>query len=738
MDMSKGSFKTVIVIAFLVSASLSLPMLVSAEDSKDYSTNQVGGSGMFSNPNQLWGGMGAAMNMFGQFGFAGAVLGKVLEIVFMQGLDISTRETLPGVFMLNASVEESHTENETYSDADHEYFWIPEFYYKNSNITKPPHNGDPYCVINKSGSVNYTFTMGAAVTIILWDSDYSLINALQRVIDFGREMYESIERLQQTGAPQQQVENEMVRLAGKAVEVIAYLLIHINDIINGDELLMMNPISWQTLEVETGADFTLNKTWYFSNGTAWDNPLPKEWVNGLNWSDIADSLKDPYMKFLLSPDEAGVLKNTWTHFTFDLVQLWIKNFHIVIDAAEIIDMLTGMVEGAGGQVGPYTAQDGGNPFADTNLAEIFEGCDIEFYLFTHHLTGAFLYNDANGDKKISVEYGPVINRTTNETIIVDGNPVMVPRTTEVSHRLMLGEVKKFLFVEPHITSVDGQQQVSWGLNMTDLEIAAVPIGMSPEDYIGTVPVEELDFAYFGFSFIPNITATLEKDDGTVMNLASGRVKLDQFFAPWNDADGVPNANGDIGTNDLSIIYFSSVLHVHLNLTIDEVSQEKLLAYDDDEELLTSDDYNSTDHQLYIGDYMLGIANTPFVDIAGPYYEVGVTRATAAKYQASTSLIPLALFEAGVESFQTHVNEDDVTNSFTSETYLNVEANALLYSVNYWAFNGTGQGIWHDPTFSVYMTWEQTQITAVLLLLGGITLVGVATILITRKKNKAIR
>ena len=136
--------------------------------------------------------------------------------------------------------------------------------------------------------------------------------------------------------------------------------------------------------------------------------------------------------------------------------------------------------------------------------------------------------------------------------------------------------------------------------------------------------------------------------------------------------------------------------------------------------------------------MLDIAETPFVDIAGPYYEIGNDRATANNYSASTGLIPLALFEAGVHDFSTHVNEQDVTNSFTSDTYLSVEANALLYSVNYWTFDGSGKGVWHDPTFSVYMTWEQTQITAVLLLLGGITLVGVATILITRKKNKAIR
>ncbi|GAG65063.1 unnamed protein product, partial [marine sediment metagenome] len=76
--------------------------------------------------------------------------------------------------------------------------------------------------------------------------------------------------------------------------------------------------------------------------------------------------------------------------------------------------------------------------------------------------------------------------------------------------------------------------------------------------------------------------------------------------------------------------------------------------------------------------------------------------------------------------------------FTSEAFIQTEFNVMLYSVNYPTFDGSGDGILHDPVFSVFMTWEAQSIISIVLLLGGITLIGVATILITRRKNKLIR
>ena len=46
----------------------------------------------------------------------------------------------------------------------------------------------------------------------------------------------------------------------------------------------------------------------------------------------------------------------------------------------------------------------------------------------------------------------------------------------------------------------------------------------------------------------------------------------------------------------------------------------------------------------------------------------------------------------------------------------------------------GSGIWHDPTFSVFMVFEATGFWALILLIAGVGLVGIATILIKRRKD----
>jgi hypothetical protein len=58
----------------------------------------------------------------------------------------------------------------------------------------------------------------------------------------------------------------------------------------------------------------------------------------------------------------------------------------------------------------------------------------------------------------------------------------------------------------------------------------------------------------------------------------------------------------------------------------------------------------------------------------------------------------------------------------------------LYAVCYPEFDGTGVGIWHDPTFSVYMVFESEGFWALIVLIAGVGLVGVATILIKRRKD----
>lgn len=743
--MEKIGFKTVLIIAFLISSSISLPLMVSGQEVAIPSGPRISQDDLMRDPVGLWGGMGRAMGMFGQFGPAGAVLGKVIMTLFMQGLDISSKEMLPGVFVLNASMEDTHTwlDNLTITKEER-YYWVPWEYMKASNLTMEEYGwGNPYCVISKEGIVNYTFTSGAAVTFIIWDSDGSLIKALQKVIDVGKELFRMAKQFEEHPPTEAEATEAATKMVGKIANVVSYLLIHINDIINGDELIMLNPITYQTLLITTDDDFKITKKWYYADGSE----IPEGLIDDWGWEDMAKQNQDEYMQWLLSKqDIAGIHVKKWTHFTFDLIQLWIKNFHVEIDANAIMQLLSQVIPTGNGGGGQFLASqneysNSGDPFEGINPAAIFDGCDIEFYLFTHHLSGAFLYNDGNDDGKISVEYVDVLNKTTGEPIEIDGTTVQVPNSTEVTHRIHLGEVDNFEVKEPTTNYNNGvPESISWGMQMNDVNISTVPLCVKMEDYVGDVPEENLDFIFFGFTFIPNITDSVEiEEDGVTktIQLASGKVKLDQYFAPWNDGAG-PNA--DISGLDMAFIYLSTALHIHFNLSLDEVSQEKILAYDEqkDHPMLTEDDYHEEEHALYIGNYMPEAPVVPFVDIAGPYYVQGENEETGTQYPASTSIIPLGLFEAGVSDFSTHMDEETPSASFTSEAFIQTEFNVMLYSVNYPMFNGTGEGLFHDPVFSVYMTWEAQSIISIVLLLGGITLIGVATILITRRKNKLIR
>lgn len=739
--MAKIGFKTVLIIAFLISSSISLPLMVSGQEYGVSSQPGAPDGGMMGNPSALWGGMGRAMGMFGEFGPAGDVLGKVLMTLFMQGLDISSKEMLPGVFVLNASMEDTHNWTEPYDKRDKRRYWVPWGYLEESNLTMEGIGwGNPYCVVGREGTVHYNFTSGAAVTFIIWDSDGSLIKALQRVIDVGKELFRMAKHFEEHPPTEEEAEKAATKMVGKIANVVSYLLIHINDIINGDELIMLNPITYQTLLITTGADFRITKKWYYANGSE----IPEGLIAGWGWEDMAEQNQDEYMQWLLSKqDISGMRVKKWTHFTFDLIQLWIKNFHVEIDANAIMQLLSQAIPtGNGGGGGPLGLSDNGDPFEGINPATIFEGCDIEFYLFTHHLSGAFLFNDENDDGKITVEYVDVLNKTTGEPIEIDGTTVQVPNSTEVTHRIHLGEVGNFEVKEP-TTNYDNDgvpESISWGMQINDVNISTVPLCVEMEDYVGVVPEENLDFIFFGFTFIPNITDSVEiEEDGVTktIQLASGKVKLDQYFAPWNDGAG-PNA--DISGLDMAFIYLSTALHIHLNMSLAEIPDDRKLLYNDhkDKPMLTEGDYHEEEHALYIGNYMPEAPVVPFVDIAGPFYVQGDNKSTGIQHPANTSIIPLGLFEAGVSDFSTHMDEETPSASFTSEAFIQTEFNVMLYSVNYPTFNGSGNGIFHDPVFSVFMTWEAQSIISIVLLLGGITLIGVATILITRRKNKLIR
>jgi hypothetical protein len=223
----------------------------------------------------------------------------------------------------------------------------------------------------------------------------------------------------------------------------------------------------------------------------------------------------------------------------------------------------------------------------------------------------------------------------------------------------------------------------------------------------------LPFIHFGFTFEP---------DTSSLPVLKAPTKLDQFFAPWSAS--MPSTDFDLG-----IVYLSTVLH--FRLSVDVIGEDTTKSTP----LLKEDDYNNSTHQLSIGNY-IGSTIAPkleFVDIAGEQYSYGSFEGEHSA-PANSNTIPIALYETEIERHDTFEDESGVEfQTFATDISLNISFNVFAYAVCFPEFNG-GTGIWHDPTFNVYMVFEAQGFWAIILLVAGVGLVGVATILIKRRKD----
>jgi hypothetical protein len=682
--MKKINFKSVMVITLLVASVMATPTMVAGyehDDSIDFKQMNIG------TPEALASAFGSIGGIFGSLGYGGNIIGRVFEMLLMQTLtNFTNQEVLPGVYQLSAFSEDTYSGTKHYGSGQSEYY-LPPGNYDQSQV-KDANLGYAYCEVTKEGDADYELTQGAGVTLIIYDQDKSFIEAVERLLTF-------IKSFMKYDFETETVPNELI---SEGVAVLAWFLIHINDIFTGEELFAINPITWQSMKIIPGPGFDVTKTW---KATGIDNDVGllgdvvlNSTFDGMldSWNASAKSRGDSYMEWLLRPtDDASLVETLWTTFTFDLIQLWVKNFEVHINASAIVKLI-------GGSSGPV------------DIASIFRGLDIEFYLFTHHLAGAFLYNDTNSDGKLSTQY-------VSTPITIDGVPVEVPQSSEVTHRIVLGTVDAFEFELPHKT---GENKISWGLKMNDVVITPVPVGVDLESYLGATP-ELLGYIHFGFSFEPKEVAP---------GVLAAPIKLDQFFSPWNGPTA-PGAHNDITNLDLAIIYLSTMLHFHLNVAvIGEDPEDPTTLLD------PADDYNNLTHSLRVGNYLggaFGSHELEFVDIAGPDYLYGA-EGTSTTAPATSSIIPLALYNAEVEKHDTFQDESGTQfTTFATDIALNVSFNVLAYAVCFPMFED-GNGIWHDPTFSVYMVFEAQGFWALILLIAGVGLVGVGTILIKRRKD----
>ena len=653
--------KSLMVLTIFIASMTAMPIMVNADEDNRFDFDQFGAGDDLIESFQ--GGFGS---MLGDLGYAGGLLEKVFEVLFVQAYEnFDAQEMMSGVYVLSAFNETTFPirSNDYDVSEDREYFLLPEDY-DDSGIP-----GTAYCEVVKTGSYDSILTVGVGITLIIWDNDKSFIRAVKKLINFFKTFEES------------DWEEPSADLIREGVETITWFLIHINDIFTGDELFILNPITWQKVEI-IPEDFQITKTWYYSD----DNIIPS--------GDYA--LAGPFDTELDQWNTPSV-KTISTQFTYDLIELWIKNFEIHIDLAEIVDIGTG---------------EGGD------FSQAFGGCDIEFYLFTHHLAGTFLYNDLNFDDKVSVNY-------TDAIVDVEGQPEVIsyPESSEITHRLILNSVENFNFMEPQ---KNPEGTISWGLDLENVNISAVPVGIDLDSYLAA-PQEKLAYAHFGFTFDP-----IKSVKGADL---LGKIKLDQFFAPWNSPDNY-GANGIIDGLDMTIIYISTVLHFHLNVeTTSEVTGPEAELLDDYyDDVYNDDDYIEETHELKIGNYLGGTEPLDFVDIAGPYYEYGNETLQRQTANASTAIIPLALWTGEMERHDTFLPPGETNiQPFASDIRISANFTVLAYAVCYPEFED-GSGVWNDPVFSVYMVFESKGFWALIVLVAGIGLVGLATVLIKRRKD----
>ncbi|TFG25226.1 MAG: hypothetical protein EU533_01330 [Promethearchaeota archaeon] len=694
--MKKINVKSVMIFTLLIASAMATPVMATGYGNDDeINVDQVGDIG---GEQLIMGFSGIMGGLFGGMGYAGNLLGAVFQMILMQTLEnFSQAEILPNVYTLSASTIETYNGSRDYGEGSLEIYTLPRYY--DQSYLESTHNGYAYCVVNTSGSVEYEIEYGAAVTLIIWDNDRSFIIALEKLVTF----FQTIRPYMEGEMGGDGIPEELIK---QGVSLISWFIIHINDIFTGEELFALNPITWQNIKLNSSLDFNIEKTWKVT-GNDWqlepyfdvdleDAVGTVEYNNLLNdWNITAQLHKESSVEWLLTKAaDLSLYTAKWTSFTFDLIQLWIRTFHVEIDVAEIVKMFGG--EGA------------------VDVAAIFQGVEIDFYLFTHHLAGAYLYNDMDSDNKITVTYDDLKN-STDVIYHEDGiTPVQVVNSSEVTHRLMLNSAEDIIFNKPEKT---GTNKFSWGLLLNEVEISPIPIGVDLESYLSTSP-DSLAYISFGFSFEPEIL------EGNVLKAP---IKLDQFFAPFN-GDGI--SNNDISGLDLALLYVSTMLH--FSLDIDVIGEDP----DDPETWLDeADDYYEETHQLRVGNY-LGSAfsgKLEFVDIAGPEYSYGLegTTDTAPAY---SSILPIALYESETNAHETFVpTESDSYQTFAADIGLNISFNVVFYAVTFPEFNG-GNGIWHDPTFSVYMVFEVQGFWALILLIAGVGLVGIATILIKKRKD----
>ncbi len=655
-------------------------------------------------PDQIFNGLAGAFGMFENLGPSGAALGQVFKILFENIMDFQITEfkDVKHVYILNATTTETYNDTWTYDD-DEMYFIWKERYQATNTVIDP--NESPYVRIQREGSVNVTYTFGASVVFLIWDNDDSFVTAINKVITAAQNVKAAIE------AGTYEDEALIALIISEIVEALVYLFFHINDIINGDELIVLNMVTWESITMETSSDYAVTKTYAVWDDWNLEDDIAIDPADLAAWDVQATATGDEFMMWLMQPaNTVGAQTIEWSKFSFNIIEIWLKTFQININVDNMMDLLLNTTGGGGG------------PDPEYALYEIFQGLEIDIYILTHSLFAFIAYDD------VDLNGVPSVDRTT----VTEGNVTSEFVTDSEAEYYFVPQfnANDVIFHEPEvITDSDGDKGVKWGVELQNVLLSAIPIGMGYQD-VASPHTNTLDYIELGFTFIPKLKEVVDPDgysglapDMDEVKMSKSVLKLDQYFAAWQ------GPMGPLVGLDFAVVYMSTIIHFHLVFEVGALETNDQVGLIDDE--FQNASVRATG-EIKIGDET---GNLPVagVDIAGPGYYLNGDYGTV--YPAATTTIPLAWMNLTANAQATYIDADTPSNSFQVSGFLGLETAILIYAVSYPEFNGSGAQIDHDPTFSVFMTWDNPGFWAVILVVAGISLVAVAAILITRRKNR---
>jgi len=673
-----------------------------------------------ADPDDLIDGLSQMFGMFRGFGAEGELLGTVLEMMFDNFETMNATQELDGVYVLNASVIKSEeTGNFTYSEGNN-WEYTPWGVYNLDDVTSYE-DEHPYFFVNETGTVEYNKTEGISITFIIWDNDGTFIAALDKLIS----TFKIFKALSDSNMPDEEAQQAALEAV---ISAVTYFLIHINDIITGDEVIILNTIAFTNYVADF--DGSIHASWYVTQEGVKTNTILLEnvytdYVD--DYTAIAEYYGDEFMLYLLDPLNFGDDKTTqnYTTFSFDVIEIWLKEFQISIDVNKILESIENQTD---------------------ITTDVFQELKLEFYVFTHHFQNWYLFDDNKFENKtysdpdVQAQADAASDNGVPDVLFEqigehEGEPVHMITDAEVIDYILFRGADEWTFKEPVYNTTANSME--WGVRADNLGFRVIPMGMNDDEIsLDDAPIEYMDYFELGFSFEP--TKNFDVETGDYFNaqgqktMGSAKVKLVQSFGQWVlDGDGKPKTPHLKNTSlDLTTVYMSTIFHFKLEIVNKEIIPAGETATDD---LFNESNYNKQEHSIFVGDIdqELPLAE---IDIAGPDYDqIGVMGGT---YEAKTTIIPTVYAEFEGQSAETYSQDDSSVSQISAE--LSIEFSTLIYAVSYDNF-GTGEytsgdEIIHDPTFSVFITMVNPGVIAIILVIGAVGMAGIAAVMITKKKN----